>query len=251
MTAQYHPRGRAGLWLCLAAAGLTAPHTAFGYDGSPATPALQKNRADFAREKASVEAHEVADWIVDSGDNRGLPFVIVDKRDAKVFVFGHAGDLRGAAAALLGLGRGDGSTPGIGKRRLATINIAERTTPAGRFQASLGHDYQQDILWIDYESSLSMHRVIVGKPSEQRHKRLESATVTDNRISFGCINVPVKFYDGIIVPAFTGTVGIVYILPENKALRDVFAFNERASEPESAADDFISIPDIRAALPQP
>jgi hypothetical protein len=180
-------------------------------------------RADFRAETASADARDSADWVAASGDNQGLPFMIVDKANAKVFVFDAEGKARGAAPALLGIGRGDGSVPGIGQRRLATMAVAERTTPAGRFQASLGHDLEQDILWIDYDSALSLHRVIPGKPKERRLQRLASATTSDNRITYGCINVPVKFYESVVVPAFTGTVGIVYILPENGRLQEVLA----------------------------
>jgi hypothetical protein len=155
-----------------------------------------------------------------------LPFVIVDKINAKVFVFDRLGEMKGAAAALLGVGRGDDNVPGIGQRKLATIKPAERTTPAGRFQASLGHDFEQDILWIDYEAALSLHRVIVGNPKDRRVARLASPTVLDNRISFGCINVPGAFYDNVIKPTFTATVGIVYILPETRPLRSTFAIPE-------------------------
>lgn len=180
-------------------------------------------RADLKGEAASAATQQVANWVVESRDNRGLPFVIVDKIAAKVFVFDSAGTSRGAAPALLGIGIGDDSVPGIGQRKLATILPAERTTPAGRFQASLGEDFEQDILWIDYDAALSLHRVIVGKPADRRHARLASPTPLDNRISFGCINVPVAFYDTIVAPAFKGTVGIVYILPETKPLEAVFA----------------------------
>jgi hypothetical protein len=121
------------------------------------------------------------------------------------------------------MGRGDTSVPGIGQRRLATMTVAERTTPAGRFQASLGHDLEQDILWIDYDSALSLHRVIPGKPKERRLQRLNSPSASDNRITYGCINVPVKFYDSVVAPAFTDTVGIVYILPETGAAGNAFA----------------------------
>lgn len=165
----------------------------------------------------------MADWVTASADNRDLPFLIVDKINAKVFLFDSHGKMRGAAAALLGLGRGDESAAGIGQERLATMDVAKRTTPAGRFVAALGHDFDQDILWVDYATSLSLHRVIAGKPKDRRRERLASATTQDNRISYGCINVPAAFYDGVVVPAFTGTVGIVYILPETKELRAVFA----------------------------
>ncbi len=52
---------------------------------------------------------------------------------------------------------------------------------------------------------------------------LASPTPLDNRISYGCINVPVNFYNDLVIPAFMGTVGIVYILPENTTIEEVFA----------------------------
>ena len=51
-----------------------------------------------------------------------------------------------------------------------------------------------------------------------------SPTPLDNRISFGCINVPAAFFDRVIRPAFKGTNGIVYVLPETRAAREVFGF---------------------------
>lgn len=182
--------------------------------------------ADFRGEAASADARIVANWVVASHDNQALPFVVIDKVNARVFVFDASGTVLGAAAALLGLGRGDDSVPDIGHRRLATITPAERTTPAGRFKAALGNDFEQDILWIDYDKALSLHRVIVGNRKDRRAERLTSPSTLDNRISYGCVNVPVRFYDDIVAPAFTGTVGIVYILPESKPLRAVFAIPE-------------------------
>ena len=179
--------------------------------------------AQFKGETVSVDARATANWVTASRDNHALPFVIIDKVNAKVFAFDGAGVLRGAAAALLGMARGDASVPGIGQRKLATITPAERTTPAGRFQASLGRDFEQDILWIDYDAALSLHRVIKGRRVDDRAGRLASPTPSDNRISYGCVNVPPGFYDGVVKPLFTGTVGIVYILPETKPLRSVFA----------------------------
>jgi len=73
-----------------------------------------------------------------SGDNRGLPFVIIDKVAAEVFVFGADGQLKGLAPALLGLARGDRSAPFVGDRELSRIRPQERTTPAGRFDAGFG-----------------------------------------------------------------------------------------------------------------
>lgn len=177
----------------------------------------------------------MADWVARSGDNAGLAFVIVDKVNAKVFLFDAAGRLLAAAPALLGLGKGDDSVDGIGQRRLSTIGPEERTTPAGRFVAALGHDLEQDVLWIDYDASVSLHRVIVGRVAERRAQRLGSPSTLDNRISYGCINVPPEFYDKHVVPAFRGTVGIVYILPEAKPVAEVFPMAEKQHLPRPRA----------------
>jgi len=180
-------------------------------------------RANFTQESASPDARRVANWIVDSGDSHAMPFVIVDKVDAKVFVFDANGQLRGAAPALLGLARGDDTVPGIGDRPLASILPEERTTPAGRFVASLDRNVRgKEILWVDYDTAVSLHPVITSNPREQRAQRLATPTPLDNRISYGCINVPAKFFENVIHPAFAGSNGIVYVLPEIKSSRDVF-----------------------------
>jgi hypothetical protein len=229
-------RTRRGRAACLGpialAIGLTAIAPA---DAAPAAApgialAHPLGTADFRGEAASAEARFVANWVVASHDNQALPFLVIDKANARVFVFDASGTVLGAAAALLGLGRGDDSVPDIGHRRLATITPAERTTPAGRFKAALGNDFEQDILWIDYDKALSLHRVIVGNRKDRRAERLASPSTLDNRISYGCVNVPVRFYDDIVAPAFTGTVGIVYILPESKPLRAVFAIPEQPAD---------------------
>ena len=184
----------------------------------------------FGNEAVSNDARDTANWVAASHDNQGLPFIVIDKVNAVVFAFDATGGLRGTAPALLGMARGDASVPGIGQRKLATITPSERTTPAGRFKASLGRDFEQDILWIDYDAALSMHRVIKGRRVDDRAGRLASPTPSDNRISYGCVNVPPGFYDGVVKPLFTGTVGIVYILPETKPLRSVFAIPATATE---------------------
>jgi hypothetical protein len=180
-------------------------------------------RATFQGVPAANDVRQAADWVVDSGDNRGLPFVIVEKKDAEVFVFDAQGQILGAAPALVGLAPGDDSVPGIGDRPLAGIRPEERTTPAGRFVASLGHDLGElDVLWVDYADAISLHRVITTNPRERRLQRLATPTPLDNRISYGCINVPKNFFEHVVQSAFTGTNGIVYILPEIKSMGDVF-----------------------------
>jgi len=180
-------------------------------------------RADFEQEHKSRNAQHLADWVVDSGDNRGMPFVIVDKIDAKAFVFNADGRLRGAAPVLLGLARGDDAIPGIGDMKLSDIRPEERVTPAGRFVASLGLNFHgKDVLWVDYDGAVSMHRVVTHNPKERRLERLASRNPLDHRISYGCINVPVKFYEDVVSPSFTGTHGIVYVLPDTRSISEIF-----------------------------
>jgi hypothetical protein len=178
--------------------------------------------ADFHGEAASADVREIANWAVRTGDNQGLGFILVDKRMAKVYVFTRDGRLSGVTTALLGLAKGDDSVPGIGQRRLATIRPEERTTPAGRYVAGVGRDLQKDVLWIDYDAALSLHRVVHGNPGDRRLERLASPSLAEKRISYGCINVPAQFYDEQVGKAFKGANAIVYILPEVKSLEAVF-----------------------------
>ena len=202
----------------IAAVGLCVLFTA-GFAAAQTAP----RAADFAGAPASGDARQVADWVVATSDNRSLPFVIVDKKATEVFVFDGHGRLSGATSALLGLARGDDSAPGVGDKKLSDIRPDERTTPAGRFVASLGYGLgKQDILWVDYKTALALHRVLASNTREHRLQRLAAPSALDHRITFGCINVPVSFYDRIVQPAFTGTSGVVYILPETKTIADVF-----------------------------
>jgi hypothetical protein len=153
-----------------------------------------------------------------SGDTAGRPFVIVDKRAAQVLAFDAAGSLVAQTPALLGRAGGDVSPPGIGAMRLADITPALRITPAGRYEARLGVNLAgHRILWVDYDAALSLHAVVTGNAKEHRLERLATASILDNRISYGCINVPAAFFEDVVVPLFGPANGMVYILPENAA----------------------------------
>jgi hypothetical protein len=187
-------------------------------------PALRSHpaRADFRGDAAPMDVRRMANWVVSSADNGSLPFAIIDKKEADVFVFDSEGQILGFAPVLLGLGVGDDSAPGIGSKPLSAIPPRDRTTPAGRFVATLGHEGKTPLLWVDYKNNIAMHRVVKGTPKDHRLQRLATPTPLDNRISFGCINVPIDFFDRTLLPAFKSTRGVVYILPEVKAMRDVF-----------------------------
>jgi hypothetical protein len=186
-------------------------------------PGTSSRWADFANIEVSQQARDTANWVVDSGDNQGMPFIIIDKMQARVLVFDARGHLSGTASALLGLAVGDDSVPGIGQRKLSSILPHERTTPAGRFVASLAPNLKgEEILWVDYQNAIAMHPVVTSNPKERRTERLASSRLQDKRISYGCINIPADFYRRYISTAFSGTNGVVYVLPETRPNVSVF-----------------------------
>lgn len=201
---------------------------------SPFTTADSSTRTDtvvigdrFKNVIAAPEVKRLVERILITQNHQSLPFVVLDKTHPEVFVFDAKGQLKGAAPALIGLAVGDESVPEIGQRKLSSIQMAEKTTPAGRFVASLDLNLSgHQILWVDYETSLSMHPVITSDLKEHRAERLASSSSEDNRISFGCINVTAAFFQKVVMPTFKGTYGIVYILPDSHAIRDIFSFYE-------------------------
>lgn len=184
---------------------------------------------DFGSIEPTPDARELVEWIARTGDNAGMPFVLVDKHAARLHVFNATARLQDSTPVLLGSAPGDDSVPGIGKRPVAEVRPAERTTPAGRFVGRFGHTLTgEDVVWVDYEAAVSMHRVRPTlQPKERRAERLVSATIEDNRISYGCINVPAAFYDANIHPVFSSMPALVYVLPEQKSLQQVFGLTSK------------------------
>ena len=179
--------------------------------------------ADFAGQEASGDARQVADWVSDSGDNRGTPFAILDKREARLHVFDRDGRLIDSSRVLLGATPGDDSADGIGTKAMADVKQQEKTTPAGRFVSQPGTNAGgEEVIWVDYHNAVSMHRVRIVDPKEHRLQRLASGDASQRRISFGCIKVPVAFFDAVLKPNLGAARAVVYVLPERKTLHEVF-----------------------------
>lgn len=217
-----------GVLLACAILGLTLPPAVSSPITNPFTelisPAPAKpHYANFLGEAASEDAQFVANWVADSRDNQKLSFVIIDKKHTRVYVFDPSAMLIGASPVLLGAAQGDHSVAGIGQRPIDQVLPHERTTPAGRFIGEPGRNTNgEDVIWVDYDAAVSMHRVRINDPKERRLERLTSPTSNDNRISFGCVNIPVAFYENVLSPEFKAKYGVVYVLPEVKSVRDVF-----------------------------
>ncbi|MDO7843345.1 hypothetical protein [Sphingomonas immobilis] len=172
----------------------------------------------------SAEALRVADWVAASGDNRALPYAIVDKKNAALFLFDAKAKPIAVVPVLIGVAVGDDASPGIGSKKLAEIGPAEKTTPAGRFLAKFGLAFGKErILWVDYATSVALHPIPPdSKKKDRRRERMLSPTPDDNRITFGCINVPKVFYGTKLRPLFQRRGGYVYVLPDTKPLEAVF-----------------------------
>jgi len=189
-----------------------------------------------ARAASPPEPRAFVERIRALDDNEGLPVFVIDKVAARLYVFDRRGSLLGDAPVLLGAARGDHSVPGIGDRPLSQVRPEEKTTPAGRFRAERGRNLGgEDIVWVDYDAAVSLHRVRTVSEAERRRERLATPTPLDNRISFGCINVPERFYDSVVSPALHRGEAMVYILPEVETVAKVFGPRLAAGQQTQAA----------------
>lgn len=214
--------------------------------GSPAPAAVAPidrhapfRAADFGGHRSTDDARFVADWVADSGDSRGLPYLVLDKRDARLFVFAADGRLIDTSPVLLGAAPGDDSVADIGTRPMDQVRPEEKTTPAGRFVAAAGRNAAgEDVVWVDHHAAVSMHRVRLVDPKERRLERLASPDPAERRISYGCINVPVAFFDSVVWPLLQKTRAVAYVLPETRSVGAVFAgaYDERMKTAGAPSD---------------
>lgn len=204
------------LWaLALAGAGVAGVGNAVA-QSSPAFDQLPPSQ------EVSDTVIDLAGWVVATNDSQGYPFAIMDKAAAQILIFGPDGRLRGAAPGLFGSAVGDHTAPGIAGLALREIPGRDRTTPAGRFVGGYGPSIDAGrVLWVDYDSAVSIHPTATGVPAEKRAERLASPSPDDNRVTHGCINVEPGFYDLVVRPAFEKG-GVFYILPDSDSLADTF-----------------------------
>jgi hypothetical protein len=185
--------------------------------------AAQAN-VDFGAQQPSADARYVAHWVLEGDDHRGRPFVIIDKKDARVYVFESRGRFIGASPVLLGQTLGDSSAPGVGEHtQSGIVPVAERTTPSGRFVSEPGTNLEgEHVVWIDYGSAFALHRLRPGAARQDREARLASVMPGDHRVSLGCVVVPVTFYTDVVQPLLGRTRAVIYVLPEESSARETF-----------------------------
>ena len=203
-------------------------------------------------QSASAEVLDVVQWVGASKDNAGLPFIVVDKANARVYAFNPAAELKATAPVLLGMGVGDQALVPQ-DAPMSAIPPEKRITPAGRYPSKLVIDnHGKVVLLIDGENLITMHIVVKGTPAQRRAERLASVTTDDNRVSFGCINVPPAFFTTVVDPDFRAAKGLVYILPEKTTAAQLFGFQPAVTAPPASQALVGSAePQVSPLAPQP
>lgn len=170
----------------------------------------------FQTTRASPDARSAVAWVQRTGDAQGRPFAVVDKRSALIYVFHADGRLAGQSPVLLGSAPGDHSVAGVGERaQTGHVPEHERTTPAGRFEARPGENRTgEHVIWVDWQSAFAIHRLRPGFSYQARSGRLSAAGAPGRRVSWGCVVVPVAFYEGVVQPVLGAVRSVVYVLPE-------------------------------------
>ena len=199
-------------WISSTAFALTDPSTGRGESWSA-----------LATVEASEDARYVEHWIHEKGDDHGRPFVIVDKKAARIYVFGAGGTLVGMSSTLLGQSRGDVPVPGAGQKNPSDLLPDERKTPAGRFESQPGRNlHGEPVVWVDYDTGIAIHRVRPGYSQARRETSLATEDPNNKRLSLGCVVVPEQFFLSVVLPTLGHVHGTVYVLPEDVPVQAMF-----------------------------
>jgi len=200
-------------WISSTAFALTDPSTGRGESWSA-----------LATVEASEDARYVEHWIHEKGDDHGRPFVIVDKKAARIYVFGAGGKLVGDSSTILGQSHGDVPVPGAGQKDPSRLLPYERKTPAGRFESLPGKNlHGEPVVWVDYDTGIAIHRVRPGISQMQRDASLATEDPNNKRLSLGCVVVPEEFFWSVVLPTMGNVRGTVYVLPEDGPVQAMFA----------------------------
>jgi len=161
---------------------------------------------ELARQSASTDVRRLVQWTMSTQDHADMPFVVIDKANARLYVFDSIGHLRGSAPVLLAAAHADEATPAA--------------TPAGRFVADMPASASEGgIVWTNAAGLVSLHALAAARDGEQR--RLDSPRVEDKRVSQGPLLVTATFYREYL-DALRTQRSVAYVLPEASPLERVF-----------------------------
>lgn len=193
------------------------------------TRTIKNPKADFNGVVASNDVRVVADWQLRKDE--GKPFIIAEKPTGLLYAFDADGKLLAKTPAIYGASVGDMLVPGSEDKTVEETLPNEKVTPAGEFDSEGALAYGAP--GVDFvkqsKSTIAIHTVYLGTPSERRMARLQSETGADNRVSYGCINVLPEFAEQVLGVHFNGRSKVV-VLPETEQVEKFFP--EIASYPD-------------------
>lgn len=148
-------------------------------------------------------------------------FLLVDKVEGRIYRISPVGEVIAEDTALVGQHRKDIA---VKAQYFENPDTGDKITPAGTFRIKkyLAERYGGIVLVFleGPKYAAAVHRVFLGNPHERRAERLRSSRREDRRITNGCINVPVDFFNKWLEPLPDGT--LMFILPET--VRDTDRF---------------------------
>lgn len=177
----------------------------------------------------------------------GRGFVIADKPNGTIHVFGKDGRHIVSGPALYGVGIGDElATPTGTSIAARSVQERGRVTPAGEFRIKFedsdfvggkiarlykpGNDDGMEV------GGVAIHSVFLGNAAENRLGRLASAGADDNRISAGCINTSEEaFVKGMLPHMDELENGAVFTIPENPKMAGSYFDLEGGTIPVESA----------------
>lgn len=181
----------------------------------------KENKLAFLASDPSEAVQESVEWVRDKKDNQKLPYAVIDKSYSGVYVFDDKGKFIAAGPVLLGIAKRDRIDPKTLNYKLSQITPDKRVTPSGRYRSFLGKDRRgKELLWVDYQYAIAIHPVADVR-GQNRKTRLKTKTHSDNRITWGCINVDPELFKNVITPLFQERGGMVYVLPEEPENRGI------------------------------
>lgn len=142
-------------------------------------------------------------------------YYIVDKPTATIYAIDKNGKEISSSPVIIGKAGERANTADMSKPKEGEVT----TTPAGRYD--IGHeDINEEDLSLYHGMVLSLYntdalKIHITYPYEyiKRTDALKTKTVADNRISWGCINVPESFWISSVAP-YTENGSTIFITPD-------------------------------------
>ena len=187
---------------------------------------VERPKADFKGVEASRDIRLVAEWQVRQG--HGKSFVMLDKINGLIYAFDGKGVLLAKAPSLYGASGKDLLSEESASKTMDQMTTADKVTPAGVFGAKgvNNSSYGFTVNFAEYKTgAIAIHIVYLGTPSENRQYRLDSKSPLDNRISYGCINVPAEFMS--VMKAHFSKDSVVIVLPELQSAESFFPMMDK------------------------